>query len=411
MKYPALLKKSVLFTTLTATGLAQAAAPAPTLDELWKVIQAQQKQIEQLKAKTTATEEKVEATGEILEQQVASNSNQGSGFGIGSKTKIGGYGELHYNNLKNGDGSKTKEIDLHRFVLFFGHNFNDRIRFVSEFEIEHGGVESDGSPLDGEVEVEQAYVEFDINDELSAKGGVFLLPVGIMNETHEPPTFYGVERNPVENIIIPATWWTGGASISGNFANGISADFAIHSGLKIPTTGGSAFRIRSGRQKISNADANDLAMTGRIKYTGIPGLELSGSVHYQNDISQVSGDGADEATLLEAHAIWNRGPFTAKALYASWDINGNAIAAADGDKQDGYYVEGSYKLRSDFGVFVRYNEVDGVRTSDEFDQIDVGFNWWPHEDVVVKVDYVDRENNTDSDRDLDGFNVGIGYQF
>jgi len=410
MKYPNLFTQGVLLSALAASGLAHAAKPAPTLEELWTVIQKQQKQIEQLKAKATATEEKVEATGEILEQQVASNSS-GNGFGIGSKTKIGGYGELHYNNLETGAGEDIKEIDLHRFVLFFGHEFNDRIRFVSEFEIEHGGVEADGSPLDGEVEVEQAYVEFDINDELSAKGGVFLLPIGIMNETHEPPTFYGVERNPVENIIIPATWWAGGASISGNFANGISADFAVHSGLKIPTTGGSAYRIRSGRQKISNADANDLAMTGRIKYTGVPGLELAGSVHYQNDISQVSGDGADEATLLEAHAIWNRGPFTAKALYASWDIDGNGIAAANGDKQDGYYVEGSYKLRSDFGIFVRYNDVDGVRTSDEFEQFDVGFNWWPHEDVVVKVDYVDRENDTDSDRDLDGFNVGIGYQF
>ena len=408
MKYPNLLKKSVLLTALTATGLAQAAAPTPTLEELWSVIQAQQKQIEQLKKKAARTDEKVEATGEMLEQQVASNQ---SGHGGKGKTSIGGYGELHYNNLENGDGSKDKELDLHRFVLSFNHEFNERTRFVSELEIEHGGVEADGSPLGGEVEVEQAYVEFDINDEVSAKGGVFLLPVGIINETHEPPTFYGVERNPVENVIIPATWWAGGASVSGNFANGISADFAVHSGLKVPTTGSSAFRIRSGRQKISNADANDLAMTGRVKYTGVPGLELSASLNYQSDITQASGDGADDATLLQAHAIWNRGPFTAKALYASWNIDGDAVKAADGDKQDGYYVEGSYKLTKDFGIFARYNDVDGIRVQDEFEQIDVGFNWWPHEDVVVKVDYVDRENNNDGDRDLDGFNVGIGYQF
>lgn len=406
MKHPNLLKNSVLLAALAATSFAQA-APTPTLEELWPVIQAQQKQIAELKTKAAVTEEKVEATGEILEQQTASLGHHG---GKG-KTTVGGYGELHYNNLENGDGRKDKEIDLHRFVLFFGHEFNDKIRLFSELEVEHGGVEADGNPLGGEVEVEQAYIEFDINDEVSAKGGVFLLPVGITNETHEPPTFYGVERNPVESVIIPATWWAGGAAVSGNFANGISADFAVHSGLKIPTTGGSAFRIRSGRQKISNADANDLAMTGRVKYTGIPGLELAGSLHYQNDISQVSGDGADSATLLEAHAIWNRGPFTAKALYASWDIDGNAIAAADGDKQDGYFVEGSYKLTKQFGVFARYNDVDGVRTADEFKQIDVGFNWWPHEDVVVKVDYVDRENDTDSNRDLDGFNVGLGYQF
>jgi len=405
MKYPNLLSKSLLLSALTTSGFASAATPTPTLEELWTVIQSQQKQIASLKAKAAETEEKVEATGEALEQQAANNQASHS------KTTIGGYGELHYNNLEEGDGDDFKEIDLHRFVLFFGHEFNERTRFVGELEVEHGGVEADGSPLDGELEVEQAYVELDINDTLSAKGGVFLVPAGIMNETHEPPTFYGVERNPVENIIIPATWVTGGAAISNQFANGIQADFAVHSGLQMPTTGSSAFRIRSGRQKISNASANDLAMTARLKYTGVPGLELAGTVHYQSDITQTSGDGADAATLLEAHAIWNRGPFTAKALFASWDIDGSAIAAAGGDKQDGYYLEGGYKLTKDFGIFARYNEVDGVRVQDEFDQIDIGFNWWPHEDVVVKVDYMDRENDNNSDRDLDGFNVGIGYQF
>jgi len=404
MKYRTLLRHSALIAALTATGLSHAAAPAPTLEELWQVIQKQQKQIEQLKKKTQQTDAKVEATGEILEQRTAD-------AGKASKTTIGGYGELHYNNLETGAGDDIKEIDLHRFVLYFGHEFNERTRFVSEFEIEHGGVQADGSTLDGEVEVEQAYVEFDINDQLSAKGGVFLVPAGITNETHEPPTFYGVERNPIENIIIPSTWVTGGAAIKANFANGISADFAVHSGLEVPTTGGSAFRIRSGRQKISNAVANDLAYTARVKYTGIPGLELAGTVNHQTDISQQSGDGADEATLLTAHAIWNRGPFTARALYAHWDIDGSAIKAADGDKQDGYFVEGSYKLRSDFGIFARYNDVDGVRVQDEFKQIDVGFNWWPNEDVVVKVDYMDRDNDNTSDRDVDGFNVGIGYQF
>jgi len=408
MKFRPIFNASVLATALSINGLASAApSKAPTVEELWTIIQQQQKQIERLSAKTRQNEEKVEATGEILEKQVATSS----GHGASGKTTIGGYGELHYNNLEQGDGEEIKEADLHRFVLFFGHEFNERTRLVTELEVEHGGVEADGSPLGGEVEVEQAYVEFDINDTTSAKGGVFLLPVGILNETHEPPTFYGVERNPVENIIIPATWWAGGASVSTNFANGISADFALHTGLQVPTSGSSAFRIRSGRQKISNASANDLAMTARVKYTGIPGLELSGSLHYQSDISQTSGDGADEATLFETHAVWNRGPFTAKALFASWDIDGDAAAAADGDKQDGYYIEGAYKLNKDFGIFARYNNVDGVRVQDEFKQVDVGFNWWPNEDVVIKVDYMDRENDNDSDRDVDGFNVGIGYQF
>ena len=124
-----------------------------------------------------------------------------------SATHVGGYGELHYNNLEDGNDSKSRSVDFHRFVLFFAHEFNDDIRFFSEVEIEHAFIsdENDGSGngSPGEVELEQAYIEFDIYDDMQIKGGIFLVPVGILNETHEPPTFYGVERNPIEkNIII-----------------------------------------------------------------------------------------------------------------------------------------------------------------------------------------------------------------
>jgi len=392
------------------------AAPerAPSIDELWKIIQQQQKQIKQLTAAAKQTqqkvkdnEEKIDVTVEVVEE-TASKTKSGL---LGDKTSIGGYGEIHYNNLDRGDGDRFRELDLHRFVLFFGHEFTDDIRFVSEFEIEHGGVEADGSPLDGEVEIEQAYLEFDINEYLTARAGVFLLPVGILNETHEPPTFYGVERNPTENIIIPATWWEAGVGMTARTDNGFSFDLALHSGLSVPTTGGSAFRIRSGRQKVSNANADDLAVTGRVKYTGIPGLELATTVQYQSDISQRDGDGAEEATLFSAHAVYNKGPFSARALYARFDIDGDAVEAADGDDQDGFYLEAGYKITPKWGVFARYDDVDGVRAADEFEQYNLGVNYYPHEDVVLKADYMDRENDNGNDRDIDGFNLGVGYQF
>ena len=125
-----------------------------------------------------------------------------------SKTVIGGYGELHYNNIED-----TESIDFHRFVLFFGHEFTESIRFFSEFELEHA-LSGDGKP--GEVELEQAYIEMDLTESTTLKTGLFLVPVGIINETHEPPTFYGVERNPVEKNIIPATWWEAGAGFNTN---------------------------------------------------------------------------------------------------------------------------------------------------------------------------------------------------
>ena len=191
---------------------------------------------------------------------------------------IGGYGEVHYNNHEADDSSRDKDdADIHRYVIFLNKDFNDDLRFVSEFEIEHGGVEPDGDPLGGEVEMEQAYIEHDLNnDQTQIRGGVFLVPVGILNETHEPPTFYGVERNSVEAAIIPSTWWEIGLGATHRWDNGFSADLALHTGLKIPDSG----QIRSGRQKASNVDANDLATTARLRYTGIQGLELGASIQY-----------------------------------------------------------------------------------------------------------------------------------
>lgn len=74
-------------------------------------------------------------------------------------------------------------------------------------------------------------MEFDPNDRHRARVGQILMPVGILNEIHEPPAFYGVERNPVENKIIPTTWSGGGGSLLGELGNGFSYDAAAHEGL------------------------------------------------------------------------------------------------------------------------------------------------------------------------------------
>ena len=126
---------------------------------------------------------------------------------------------------------------------------------------------------------------------------MFLVPLGILNETHEPPTFYGVERNDVESIIIPSTWWEAGAGLSGNFANGLSWNAAFHSGLEMPASGSSAFRVRSGRQKVAEALASNFASTFRLRYTGVPGRELSASYQYQSDPSQIPGDTGKQSLL------------------------------------------------------------------------------------------------------------------
>lgn len=363
------------FAALLATSALPsfAADDVPTLDELKRQLAAQQAQIDALTTKYEASD-------------AAPN-----------RSHIGGYGELHYNAFD----SKT-ELDFHRFVLYFAHDFADDIRFYSEFELEHALA---GEGKKGEVELEQAYVEMDLTADTHLKAGLFLLPVGILNETHEPTTFYGVERNPVETNIIPSTWWEGGVAVDGVFGDsGWHYDLALHSGLNV----GNTFVIRSGRQKGSEAIAEELATTARLRYTGVTGLELAASVTYQGDITQGLVPGAGAGTLLSTHATYERGAFSARVLWAAWTLDGAAPAAAGKDEQDGAYAEAGWKFTQEFGAFTRYNLWDngGIGIT-ERSQSTIGVNWWPHPDVVFKFDLQDQGKSVDDD----GFSLGVGYRF
>lgn len=374
--------KHSLVTAMLMGPLAVSAADDPAVIKL-------QEQLNEL-------EQRIEALGDVAE----------AGSQATSPTHIGGYGELHYNNLDNklDGGADKKEIDFHRFVLFFGHEFDATTRFFSEVELEHS-LAGDGQP--GEIELEQAYVEFDLNKQMSAKAGLFLLPVGIINETHEPPTFYGVERNPVEKEIIPATWWEAGAAFNHRFANGLSYDLAVHSGLYADD-----YNLRGGRQKVSKAKADALAYTARLKWTGLPGLELAASVNHQDDIRQDTTAEKVSADLMEAHAAYTTGPFSIRALYAQWQLDDDGSAAGR-DEQYGWYVEPSYRFGERWGVFARHNIWDkqaGDNADSEYQQTDIGVNFWPNPDVVLKLDYQNQEV-PDGSNEYDGINLGIGYQF
>jgi hypothetical protein len=390
-----------LAAALLAISGSAVAAEMPSPEEMWQIIQQQQREIEALKEGQKENAEKVEAAADVAEQ------SQNTAAGAASwteNTQIGGYGELHYNNLDS-----KKEIDFHRFVLFFGHQFTDRLRFWSELELEHS-VSGDGQ--NGEIELEQAYIEYDLTANQHVKAGLFLLPVGILNETHEPPTFYGVERNPVERNIIPTTWWAGGAALNGEIAPGWSYDLGVHEGLK--TSAGSNYAVRSGRQKTSEADANDPASTGRIKWTGVAGVELAATVQYQSDVTQGEDPDAGHAWLFETHTDIQRGPFGLRALYARWDLDGDGPKSVGADEQEGFYIEPSYRITPKWGVFARYNEWDNQAGDGDSDsekkQVNAGVNFWPHPDVVLKADVQQQDNEGNSKND-NGWNLGVGYQF
>lgn len=343
-----------------------------------------------------------------LEQQVAGLRAGGAGPGLADGILIHGYGELHYNNLQGKGGAADKEeIDLHRFVLFFGYDFNERIRFYSELEVEHAFA-GPGKP--GEVEMEQAYLDFDLTDRHSARAGLFIVPVGLLNQTHEPPRFYGVERNPVENRVLPTTWREAGVGMHGELGAGWRYEAYVHSGLNTST--GSTYAVRSGRQSAANANASDPAATLALNWS-IPGVTLGGAVNYQSDITQGRDPDAGSAWLGEVHADLRRGPFGLRALYAGWALDGEGPKRMGADRQVGWYVEPSYRVNESVGVFARYNEWDNQAgtgtTASRKRQWDAGVNWWPHEQVVVKADYQWQDNA--NGKDQNGFNLGVGYEF
>lgn len=343
-----------------------------------------------------------------LEKEIAELKNEQSDASLTDGVHLGGYGELHYNNLSgNGGASDVESIDFHRFVIFVGYDFSDRMRFNSELELEHS-LSGDGKP--GEVELEQAYVDFDLNDAHTIRGGLFLLPIGILNETHEPTTFYGVERNAVEKNIIPTTWWEAGAGAHGRLQGGVSYAAYVHSGLMTSTN--ESYSLRSGRQKAAEAQASDLAGTLAVKWQA-PGITVGGALNYQSDISQgVDGD-TGEGILGEIHTDIRKGAFGVRALYAYWSLNGNGPDTYGADEQYGWYVEPSFRPLESVGLFARYSEWDNAAGNSDTDskkiQYDVGINWWPHAQVVVKADYQRQEN--ESGKDQSGFNLGIGYDF
>jgi len=423
------------------------AEEVPNIEQLWELVQQQQTELTSLRAELEATKNQVtnnetvvETNTEIIESvaEFVERPDTG-GASWASRTTVGGYGEMLYNNESS--SASSKELDVQRFVIFLSHEFNDDLRFVSELEIEHSYInDDDRSP--GAVELEQAYLEWDYSRNHSALAGMYLAPIGILNETHEPATFYGVERNRVETNIIPSTYRLNGIKLAGRLAPGWSYDFGIHEGLFFESGNGGEIQIRDSRQNGARSEMDSLGYTGRLRYTGIAGLELGLALQYQSDMTQqgstrsnigrdglvdIFGNPVDDLSglLSEAHVVYQQGDWGFRALYAQWDLDNTIKSVANTDlsnnglgreEQYGFYVESSYRITNKLGIFARYEETD-VRAGSDIDAASdsatnrtlLGANYWLTGNTVVKLDY--QFENDDRDQNLDGFNLGLGWQF
>lgn len=356
-------------------------------------------------------------------------------------TTVGGYGEVSYSNyLKD---SSRNEADLKRFVLFFGHRFNDKLTFNSEVEIEHAIASADDP---GEVEVEQAYLSYAFNPAINLKAGLFLMPFGFINRNHEPPTFFGVERNEVETRIIPSTYREGGIGIYGTTSFGLSYDAGITTGFDIAKFDDSSNPLGGSHQELVLAKASNLSVYGSLEYRPVPGLLVGGAIFAGNATQKNADFKADSTlpdfsgiksrvTLWDVHARWQPGRFDLQGLYARGSIS-NAAAldtvltaynTANGTNRPlvpsafyGWLAQGAYTfaLGGDVTIapFVRYEKFNTqsrlptivVADSENRDRVfTTGLSFKPFPDVVVKADYQKFFTNSDNDR----LNFGIGYQF
>ncbi len=434
-------------TVFSISPLIDGAEDVPSIEQLWELVQQQQAELIALRQELEITRDQVsvnetlaETNTDIIESVAEFVERPGTGAASWTnRTTIGGYGEMLYNNETSSVSSK--ELDIQRFVMFLSHEFNDDLRFVSELEIEHSFVnDDDRSP--GTVELEQSYLEWDYARNHSALAGMYLVPIGILNETHEPTTFYGVERNRVESRIIPSTYRVNGIKLAGRLAPGWSYDLAVHEGLFFESSNGGEIQIRDSRQNGARSEMDSPGYTGRLKYTGIPGLELGLALQYQTDMTQngstrsnigrdglidMLGNPVDNLSglLSEAHVVYRQGKWGFRALYAQWDLDDkiNSVANNDlsnngigRDEQYGYYVEPSFQVNNKFGIFARYEETDeragsnfGAAKDSTTKRTLLGANYWITDNAVVKLDY--QFERDDKDLDLDGINLGIGWQF
>jgi hypothetical protein len=365
-----------------------------------------------------------------------------------SSTAIGGYGELTLNDPSNGPAI----VDMRRMVLYVGHNFTDKLRFYGELEVEHAIASSDD---EGEFEVEQAFLDYLAWKKLNFRAGVILIPVGIINYYHEPPTFNGVDRPETDTVIIPTTWREPGAGIFGGWrglrwqayaVNGFNADGFTASG-----------GLRHGHQEAQLALGHDWGFVGRLDY-GAPWLyrlgvsaDLGASFYYAHaDQGQAQFKGADgddvPVTLVEADlrlrtrglelrgeiaSVWIGGihrlnrALADAAMTAMEDLDGPvAHQLLGGYVELGYNVLHPFKLRSGLSLvtFLRYEHVDTQyqlpadlmrAPGNERDILTAGVTLRPIAEVAVKLDY--QRFWTDAvgakDRNVDSWNAGLAFMF
>jgi len=354
-------------------------------------------------------------------------ADQQDGSGT-SRFRLHGYGEVHYNNPRTGtmDQNATSEADYHRFVLGWTYEFTPDLRLDAELDYEHAA---------DELELEYAHLDYDLGATTTFRVGSILMPVGPLNEFHEPPTFYSVERPYVQSAVIPTTWQENGLGLVGRVSGG-SLGYRAFVVAGLDASKFSAMNgLRGGRSKGIKSKAEDLAIVGRLEYATTAGVSFGASGYY-GGADQMTVDSVDVKVGLGAADVrYKRHGLDLRALFARVGVDGadraSALAGeAIGKTMQGWYGEAAYDLlRRDrkpnsrrslwvFGRYERFNTHEempaGFTANPAADRTVVsgGVAFLPIESVSFKADVEHWEDETTgANSQLNRVNVGAAFMF
>ncbi len=353
-----------------------------------------------------------------------SNARAASPDDESRRLEIHGYGEIHYNNPEGGTMNRQAlaMVDVHRLVLGWEYEFTPSLRLEAEVDYEHAA---------GEIELEEAYIEYDLGATTSLRVGGLIMPIGPLNEFHEPPNYHSVERPYVETYVIPTTWQEVGVGLAGHGANGALGYRAyLVSGLDAagldPVKG-----IREARQHGSEATAEDLAVVGRLEYAARGGVSFGASGYYGGADQGDPALGDVTVGILEADLRLRRGALDLHALAAGVDVSGPVpvtFTPGIGRSMYGLLGEVAFDLlhgrergRHDrrlwvFGRVERFDttakmEATASQRTPEAERtvLTGGLAYHPIQPVAFKADFEHWEDG--AEQQLNRFNLGVAFQF
>jgi len=415
-----------------AAAKAAPSADAVRLAEIERQIDILSKEIEKLKLGEAAAPAPAPSTGAYGVGPAAAKV-----YSAKPGVSLGGYGEALYQNFASKDQSggpslQDDEVTLLRAVVYIGYKFDEHFLLNTEIEYENAVVASDKG---GEAEVEFAYIDYRHSRAFNARAGLVLIPMGLVNTLHEPTSFLGALRPDVEQRIIPSTWREIGFGAYGETGPVTYYAYLVNS---LNAEGYSAEGIREGSQEGSEALARNWAFTGRLDYTGTPGLLLGASVFSgkagQGRVTPSGQNVGASTTVWDVHADWRWRGLWFRGLYAASSVGDAALVnelngfegdESVGSRQKGWYLQGAFDVlsltnysRASLFSFARYEEYDtqasvpaGYERNPENDArvLTIGLAFKPIEQLVVKTDWQQRKNAARTG--VNQWNVALGYIF